>query len=107
MRKFQRVLRPRQSGNRRERIAAPFPTCTGECDEMPRQVPAIDRRDILRIERSKILRVVPVKKVPADAGKLIHCGKGRFKPFNGFKRSDPSEVASARDRQKIEAYVCG
>jgi len=74
---------------------------------MSGQVPAINGRDILRIERAKIVRIIPVQEMSADADKLAHSGKGRFKPFNGFERSDPSEVAGTCDGEKIEAYVCG
>ena len=50
----------------------PIGACVGERDEMSCKIAAIDGRDILWIERTKIARAVPVVEMSSKAGKTSH-----------------------------------
>ena len=72
---------------------------------MPRQIAAVDGRNVSRLERSKIARVVPVVEMPAHALHATHRRKRRLQPLNRLARSDPTEIARANDGKKIEADI--
>ncbi len=89
------------------RHIAPFVTGVGQGDQMARQIAAVDRRDILRIERAQIARIVPVEEMAPPFGHARHGFERGFQPLDGLQRTDPAEVAGAGRRQKIQAEIGG
>ena len=59
---------------------------------MPRQIPTIHRGDVFRLQRAKILRVVPVVKVPAETLQPVHRRERRVQLIHGLMRSQPAEI---------------
>ena len=56
----------------------PIITSVSERDEVPRQVPAVYRGNVLRIERTQVSCIVPIIEMTAESGEGTHCGKGRL-----------------------------
>src|SRR5688572_31978023 len=52
--------------------ALPILACAGDCNQMRRQIAAVDRRNIGRFERSQVARVVPVVEVAAESLQALH-----------------------------------
>ena len=67
----------------------------GEGDEVAREVAAVDGRDVLRIERPEVGRVVPVVEVAAEPVHPAHRAERRVEPLDHVVEADPAEVAGA------------
>ena len=63
-------------------IAAPFRAGIGERDQMAREIAAVDRRDVGRLERPQIARVVPVEEVAVEALQPLHGRQRRLEPLD-------------------------
>ena len=74
---------------------------------MSGQIAAIHRRDVLRVQRAKILRVVPVIEVTAEPLQAAHGREGCLQPVDGLGRPGPSEVAGADRGEEVEAEIGG
>jgi hypothetical protein len=64
-----------------------------ECDEMTREIAAVDRRDVLRLESVAVLRVVPVVEVAAAALEGVQRLQRGLETLDDIKRADPAEIA--------------
>ena len=53
-----------------------------ESDQMPREIPAIDRGNVFRFQRAKIERVIPIVEMTAEALEPAHRFKRRFQPLD-------------------------
>src|SRR5207248_364206 len=73
--------------------------------QMSGEIPAVYGGDILRVQRTKVPRVVPVVEVAAEAFEFLHRGKSRIQSFGGVERAQPAEIVRGNDRQKIESNV--
>ena len=69
------------------------------------QIAAVDGGYVSWLERSKIARVVPVVEVTAHALQATHRRERRLKTIDRLTSPDPTEIASANDRKKIEADI--
>ena len=49
-----------------------LPAGVAQRDQVPGEIPAVDRRDVLRVERTEVARVVPVVEVAAEALEPVH-----------------------------------
>ena len=74
---------------------------------MSSQIAAIHRRDILRVQRAKILRVVPVIEVAAEPLQVAHGRECRFQPVYGLGHPGPPEVAGADRGEQVKAEIGG
>ncbi len=77
----------------------------GECDQVAGEIAAVDRGDILRLQRPEIRRVVPVVEVAAEPLHPAHCPQRRREPVRHVAEADPAEVARRGHRQQIEADI--
>ncbi len=76
------------------------PTAAGvrESDQVARKIAAVDGRDVPRIQRAQIPRVIPVVEMTAKSLEAIHGREGRFHTFDEVEGSQPAEVAGADRR---------
>ena len=73
---------------------------------MSGEIPAIDGRDIFRVQRTQLARVIPIVKMSAVALEAFHCSERRLQPIHGIMRSQPAKVARRDNGQKIEPHIC-
>src|SRR5206468_9861233 len=78
-----------------------------ECDMMPREIAAFDRRDVLRLESVAVLRVVPVVEVAAAALEGVQRLERGLETLDDVEGADPAEIASGHRRQQIQSDVRG
>ena len=74
---------------------------------MSSQIAAVDRRDILRVERAESFRIVPIVEMAAISLELRHRRHRRLEPLDRVERARPAEVVRARRREEIEAEIGG
>ena len=100
-RQVERIGDAGQALRRRWRQDGPLPAGIGERDQVAGQVAAVDRGDILRIERAQIARVVPVVEMPAEPVEAAHGGQRRLQPLDrlGGSRSTRNRGRLAVDRR--------
>ena len=84
-----------------ERLAQGF----GHREEMPRQIPAVDGRDVTWIERLEPVDVVPVVEVAAEAIQPVQRVQRSLDSIHHLDRADPREVARGDDRQEVDPDV--
>ena len=72
LRKPESIFDPGETPAISERQIAPLTACVGECDQMRGQIAAVDRGDVLRIERTQVLCVVPIVEMTSKAGEIAH-----------------------------------
>ena len=82
-----------------------LPAGIGKRDQMPGQIAAIDRRDVFRLQRPQVARVVPVEEMPAEALELAHGGEGRLQPVRRIEVTQPGEVAGGEDGEQVHADI--
>ncbi len=110
--------RPQRLAGERERVRDPGeplrfqhrtldPLATGpvERDQMTREIAAVHRGDVLRVERPQVLRVVPVVEVAAEALEAAHRLERRLETLDGVERAEPAEVAGGDRGEQVEAEV--
>ena len=78
-----------------------------ERDEMAGEIAAVDRRDVLRLERLGAPRVVPVVEVAAEALEAPHRLERGLETLDGVERAEPAEIARGHRGQQIQADVRG
>src|SRR5205814_4250039 len=76
-----------------------------ERDQMTAEISAVDRRHVLRVERTAIARVVPVVKVAPEALEAVHRLERGLQSFDRVAGADPSEIAGGDDGEEVEADV--
>src|SRR5687768_5014260 len=76
------VLDPRERRAREDRTIDHLLAGLRERDEMAGEVAAVDRRDVLRVERTAVFRVVPVVEVAAEALEGVHGRDGGFQALD-------------------------
>ena len=69
------------------------------------EIPAVDRRDVGRIERAQRARVVPVVVMSAEALHAEQRVERRLETLDGVEQADPAEVARGHRREQIEPDV--
>src|SRR5947199_5727607 len=74
---------------------------------MSSQITAIHRRDVSRIQRTKICSVVPIVEMATKALEAAHRCECCFQALDSFVRPGPSEVARADCGEEIEAEISG
>src|SRR5260221_2140472 len=72
---------------------------------MPGQVAAIHRGNIFRIEWPQVLRVVPVKEMPAKPLKLPHRRECQRQSVDCFLQPGPAKVTRADGGEKIKPHI--
>ncbi len=87
------------------RRTAPRRAGVGNGDQMAGEVPAVDRRDVRRLERAKIARVVPIIEMSAKTPQPSHRRKRCLEPLHGLERADPAEIAGGDGRQQQEPEI--
>ena len=78
-----------------------------ERDEMAGEVSAVDRRDVLRFERSAVRGVIPVVEVPAKALETVHRVQCGFETLDRIDGAEPAEIPGRHRRQHIQSDVGG
>ncbi len=89
-----------------ERFLDQFPATVSEDQQMPGEIPAVHRGNILGIERMEIACVIPVVEMSAEQFHLSHGRQGGFKALDRFQRAQPSKISRANGGKKIEANIC-
>src|SRR6059036_1059862 len=74
-----------------ERPLHHLPARVAEHNEVTGEVSAVDRRDVPRLERPEVARLVPVVEVAPKPLEAAHAGECRLEPLDGLERSDPAE----------------
>ena len=72
---------------------------------MPGHIAAIDGRDVLRIQRMKIPRVIPVIEMASKLFQPVHGAESVFEPFRGRLNSNPTKVAGRERREQIQSHI--
>ena len=93
--KVQRVSDPDEPLRIRQGTRGHFRAGIPQGDQMPSEVAAIDRRNVLRVQRTKIERVVPVVKMTIKALEPAHRFESCFQPLHSLECSDPAEIAGS------------
>ncbi len=83
----------------------PLPAGIGKRDQVAGQVPAVDGRDIRRIKRAQIARVVPIVEMAAKPRELAHRGQRHLQAFSRIGGSQPCEIAGRRHGQEIQSEI--
>ena len=102
-REIQRVPDAGESFGTGHRGPGPFPARIGQREEVAGQVAAVHRRDVLRVQRPQVPRVVPVVEVAAKPRQVAHRLERGFQPRDGVERARPAEIAGADRGKQIEA----
>ncbi len=74
-------------------------------EQMAREIPAVDRRDVARQQRRERLRVVPVVEVTAVPFHRLHRSQCMRGPVDELAARDISEVARGHVGEKREPHV--
>ena len=101
----QRVGNARQDLRGGQRAIAPVGERIGKRDQMASQIAAVDRGYVAWNERVQVEKIVPVVEMPAEFGQRGHRRHRCFQTPDRIARCDPTEVAGAGDREKIEAEI--
>ena len=104
-RQSDRIADARQGSLDRERLIDHVSTGIGKGQQMARQVAAVDRRHVGRLEGLQRAGVVPVVEVPMEPREAPDRGERRFQPLDHFQRPDPTEIAGGHGRQQIHPDV--
>src|SRR5207253_5363417 len=89
LREGEAVRDPFEGARIERRSVQPFETGVLKRDQVPREVPAVDRRDVARLERSEGARVVPVVEVTAIFLQSLDRSERRLEPLQQVDRADP------------------
>src|ERR1019366_2250034 len=73
---------------------------------MPRDVPAIDGRDKLGVQRMKVASIVPIVEVTPKLLQFVHRLERVFKSLCCLLRANPSKIARGKRGKEIEAHIC-
>ena len=74
---------------------------------MPREVSAVHRRHVSRLERAEVLRVVPVVEVAAEALEAVHGLERGLEALDGVDGPEPAEIPGGDGREQVEPEVRG
>ncbi len=74
---------------------------------MAREIAAVDRGDVFRLQRAKVLGAVPVEEMAAEALELVQRRECRLQPFDGPERAAPAEIACRDAGQNVEPDIGG
>src|SRR6185503_588677 len=72
---------------------------------MARQVAAIYRRDVLRLQRLKRFSVVPIEKMPAEFSQFLERREGEFYALEKLQRRNVAQVVRRHCGQQQQPYV--
>ena len=72
---------------------------------MSREIAAIDRRDVFRIQRAQIKRAVPVVEMPPEALKPVHRLERCLQALQGLVHPNPTEIAGGDHGQQVEPEI--
>ena len=67
----------------------------GQRDQVAGQVAAVHGRDVARLQRAQVGRVVPVVEMAAEALQPRHRGERRLQPLDRVGQPDPAEIVRA------------
>src|ERR1039457_7000815 len=73
---------------------------------MSRDVPAIDGRDKLGVQRMKVASIVPIVEVTPKLLQFVHGLERVFKSLCCLLRSNPSKIVRGKRGKEIEAHIC-
>ena len=88
---------------RPDQLPQPF----GHRHEGARQIAAIHRRDVARIERSEASRVVPVEEMSFEPLQSLHRGEASLEPLDELDPGNQAEVVGGERRQEAHTDVRG
>ena len=74
---------------------------------MPRNVSAVDRADVGRLEHAEILQLIPVEEVPLVALQGVQRAERTFQPLDELSRREESEIVRADRGQQLQSDVGG
>ncbi len=91
--KHEVVLQPCRPVRIPDRSSDNFATGIGECDQMSREIAAIHRRDVFRIESTQVTCFVPIVEMTTKTLHSVHCRERRLDALQRCERSQPAEIA--------------
>src|ERR1043166_3747279 len=71
------------------------------------KVSTVNRGDVFRFQRTKVMGIVPIVEMTAESLKPVHCCEGRIYFFNGVNQTDPAEIIRGNRGQKVQSEICG
>ena len=92
---------------RRRRGFAPLPSRVGYSNKVCREVAAVHRGHVARLQWTEIAGVVPVVEVAAKTLQATHGLERGFKPLHRFEGSNPAKVPGADNGEQVEAEIGG
>jgi hypothetical protein len=87
------------------RLLGHLPQCVRQRDERTREIAAVHRRHVLRLERMTIVRIVPVEEMALMMLEFRHAAKGRLDAIRHVERPNPAEIAGRHCRQQVQSDV--
>ena len=93
------------TANRVSAFVPPGGTGIGEGNEVAAEIAAVDGRNVDRLERAKVQRVVPVEEVAPVALQAIEGREGCLEPFDGLQRTRPAELTGRGGGQEQQPDV--
>jgi hypothetical protein len=76
-----------------------------ERDQMPREVAAVDSRDVRRLEHTQFVQIVPVEEVPVKAAHSLQRSEHLLDAVDHVGSRDEAKVDRAHGREKLQSDV--
>ena len=80
-----RILQPGEEVRSDGCFLHQLPATIAECQQMPGEIAAVHRRNVLRFERVEIISVIPVVEVSAEQFHLAQRRQRSFEALDGFQ----------------------
>jgi hypothetical protein len=103
--RLERIANPIQDPGAQQRFPREPAASLRQGEEMPREIPTVDGRDVERVERAEVPRVVPVEEVIVEPAHGGHRLQGRLEPLHHVRDPDPAEVVGDHRAQEIQPHV--
>ena len=102
-----RILRARKGAGRQHRHMKLLDTSLMQCQQMARNISAVDGRNIARQAGRKGARVVPVQEMAVEALEPVQCGDGRGQAIGHCPQAEPAEVPRRQRGEQVQAEIGG
>ena len=79
----------------------------GHCDQVSGEIAAIHRRDVFRLQRAQLVRLIPIVEMATEPLQSFHGCERRLEALQRVERSQPAEITRGDHRYKIQDEICG
>ncbi len=81
-------------------------TRISDCDKVPGKVSTIYRRNVLRVQGTKVPSVIPIVEVAAETIETVHRCERCIQSFYRFVHAQPAEIICADRGEKVQSKIC-